>query len=171
MWTGRNLLIRAESEIPDGCEAMDCSKSLTPEVRIEPFGETIEDHLGVDETMEMKCQELSWWRFQCSAFGYWGRQGDYREEWNCRNLRVAMDSRQGIRGPCLLKEVAGWTTVVAAGLHFSGEGLMGRWLTRRIRGRDCIPREMKPFGCPWHGVYSGRTDLRSGQCYKAEKCH
>ena len=40
-----------------------------------------------------------------------------REEWNCRNLTVAMDSRQDIRGPCLVKEVAGWTTAVAAGLH------------------------------------------------------
>ena len=114
-----------ESEILDGCEAMDCSKSLTPEVRIEPFDGTIEDHPGVDEAVKMICQVFSWWRFQCSVLGYWGRQGDYREEWNYRNLRVAMDSRQGIRGPCFVKEVAGWTTAVAAGLHFSGEGLLG----------------------------------------------
>ena len=158
-----------ESEILDGCEAMDCSKSLTPEVRIEPFGGTIEDHPWVDEAVKMICQVLSWWRFQCSVLGYWGRQGDYREEWNYRNLRVAMDSRQGMRGPCLVKEVAGWTTAVAAGLHFSGEGLLGRWLTRRSRGRDCIPRvKMKPFGCTWQGVCSGRTDLRRGQCYNPE---
>ena len=137
-----------ENEVLDGCEAMDCSMSLTPEVRIEPFSGTIEDHPGVDEAMEMICQELIWWRFQCSVLGYWGRQGDYRVEWNCRNLRVAIDSRKGIRGPCLVKEVAGWTTAAAARLHFSGEGLSGRWLTRRSRGRDCIPRvKMKPFGC------------------------
>ena len=67
-----------ESEIIDDCEAMDCSKSLTPEVQIEPFGGTIEDHLGVDEAMEMICQELSWWRFQCSVLGYWERLGHYR---------------------------------------------------------------------------------------------
>ena len=158
-----------ENEILDGCEAMDCSKSLTPEVRIEPFSGTIEDHPGVDEAVKMICQVLSWWRFQCSVLGYWGRQGDYRVEWNCRNLRVAIDSRKGIRGPCLVKEVAGWTTAVAARLHFSGEGLSGRWLTRRSRGRDCIPRvKMKPFGCTWQGVCSGRTDLRRGQCYNPE---
>ena len=158
-----------ESEILDGCEAMDCSKSLTPEVRIEPFSRTIEDHPGVDEAVKMICQVLSWWRFQCSVLGYWGRQGDYRVEWNCRNLRVAIDSRKGIRGPCLVKEVAGWTTAVAARLHFSGEGLSGRWLTRRSRGRNCIPRvKMKPFGCTWQGVCSGRTDLRRGQCYNPE---
>ena len=158
-----------ESEILDGCEAMDCSKSLTTEVRIEPFSGTIEDHPGVDEAVKMICQVLSWWRFKCSVIGYWGRQGDYRVEWNCRNLRVAIDSRKGIRGPCLVKEVAGWTTAVAARLHFSGEGLSGRWLTRRSRGRDCIPRvKMKPFGCTWQGVCSGRTDLRRGQCYNPE---
>ena len=56
-----------ENEVLDGCEAMDCSKSLTSEVRIEPFDGTIEDHPGVDEAMEMICQVLSWWRFQCSA--------------------------------------------------------------------------------------------------------
>ena len=157
-----------ESEILDGCEAMDCSKSLTLD-RIELFDGTREDHPGVDEAVKMICQVLSWWRFKCSVIGYWGRQGDYREEWNCRNLRVAMDSRQGIRGPCLVKEVAGWTTAVAARLHFSGEGLSGRWLTRRSRGRDCIPRvKMKPFGCTWQGVCSGRTDLRRGQCYNPE---
>ena len=158
-----------ENEILDGCEAMDCSKSLTPEVRIEPFSGTIEDHPGVDEAVKMICQVLSWWRLQCSVLGYWGRQGDYRVEWNCRNLRVAIDSRKGIRGPCLVKEVAGWTTAVAARLHFSGESLSGRWLTRRSRGRDCIPRvKMKPFGCTWQGVCSGRTDLRRGQCYNPE---
>ena len=58
-----------ESENLDGCEAMDCSKSLTPEVRIEPFGGTVEDHPGVDEAMEMISQVLSWWRFQCSILG------------------------------------------------------------------------------------------------------
>ena len=156
-----------ENEVLD--EAMDCSMSLTSEVRIEPFDGTVEDHPGVDEAVKMICQVLSWWRFKCSVTGYWGRQGDYREEWNCRNLRVAIDSRQGIRGPCLVKEVAGWTTAVAARLHFSGEGLLGRWLTRRSRGRDCIPRvKMKPFGCTWQGVCSGRTDLRRGQCYNPE---
>ena len=72
-----------ESEILDEREAMDCSKSLTPEVRIEPFSGTIEDHPGVDEAVKMICQVLSWWRFQCSVLGYWGRQGDYRVEWNC----------------------------------------------------------------------------------------
>ena len=158
-----------ENEILDGCEAMDCSMSLTSEVRIEPFDGTVEDHPGVDEAVKMIYQVLSWWRFQCSVLGYWGRQGDYRVEWNCRNLRVAIDSRKGIRGPCLVKEVAGWTTAVAARLHFSGEGLSGRWLTRRSRGRDCIPRvKMKPFGCTWQGVCSGRTDLRRGQCYNPE---
>ena len=158
-----------ESEVLDGCEAMDCSMSLTSEVQIEPFYGTVEDHPGVDEAVKMICQVLSWWRFQCSVLGYWGRQGDYRVEWNCRNLRVAIDSRKGIRGPCLVKEVAGWTTAVAARLHFSGEGLSGRWLTRRSRGRDCIPRvKMKPFGCTWQGVCSGRTDLRRGQCYNPE---
>ena len=158
-----------ESEVLDGCEAMDCSMSLTSEVRIEPFYGTVEDHPGVDEAVKMISQVLSWWRFKCSVIGYWGRQGDYREEWNCRNLRVAIDSRQGIRGPCLVKEVAGWTIAVAARLHFSGEGLLGRWLTRRSRGRDCIPRvKMKPFGCTWQGVCSGRTDLRRGQCYNPE---
>ena len=158
-----------ESEVLDGCEAMDCSMSLTSEVRIEPFYGTVEDYPGVDEAMEMICQELSWWRFQCSDLGYWERQGDYREEWNCLHPRVAKDSRQDIRGPCLVKEVAGWTTAVAAGLHFSGEGLFGRWLTQRSRGRDSIPRlKMKPCGCPWQGVCSGRTDLRRGQCYNPE---
>ena len=158
-----------ENEILDGCEAMDCSMSLTSEVRIEPFDGTVEDHPGVDEAVKMIYQVLSWWRFQCSVLGYWGRQGDYRVEWNCRNLRVAIDSWKGIRGPCLVKEVAGWTTAVAARLHFSGEGLSGRWLTRRRRGRDCIARvKMKPFGCTWQGVCSGRTDLRRGQCYNPE---
>ena len=56
-----------ESEILDGREAMDCSKSLMPEVRIEPFGGTMEDHPGVDEAVKMICQVLSWWRFQCSV--------------------------------------------------------------------------------------------------------
>ena len=59
---------------------------VADEVRIEPFSGTIEDHPGVDEAVKMICQVLSWWRFKCSVLGYWGRQGDYRVEWNCRNL-------------------------------------------------------------------------------------
>ena len=158
-----------ESELLDGCEAMDCSKSLTPEVRIEPFSGTIEDHPGVDEAMKMICQELSWWRFHCSVLGYWGGRVTIEKNGIAEISEFSMDSRQGIRGPCLVKEVAGWTTSFAAGLHFTGEGLFGRWLTRRSRGRDCIPRvKMKPFGCPWQGVCSGRTDLRRGQCYNPE---
>ena len=65
--------METESEILDGCEAMDCSKSLMPEVRIKPFGGTIEDHPGVDEAVKMLYQVLSWWRFQCSVLGYWVR--------------------------------------------------------------------------------------------------
>ena len=144
-----------ESEILDGGEAVDHPKSLIPEVRIEPFGWTIGDHPGVDEAMEMICQGLSWWRIQCSALGYWERQGDYREEWNCRNVRVATDSRQGIRGPCLVKEVAGWTTTIAGGLRFSGECLLRRRLTQKNRYSDYVPRvKMKPFACPWQRVCS-----------------
>ena len=51
-----------------------------------------------------------------------------------------MDSGQSICGPCLMKEVMGWTTAIAGGLYFSSERLLGRWLTRRNRRRDCVPR-------------------------------
>ena len=83
---------------------------------------------------------------------------NYREEWNCRNLRVEMNSRQGIHGPYLVKEVAGWTTAAAAGLHFSGEGQLGRWLTRR--SRDCI-REVETVFPEWRWNHSVLHMVRS----------
>ena len=110
-----------ESKILDSYEPVDHSKSLIAEVLIEPFGGTIGDHSGVDEAMEMICQGLCWWRFQCSTLGHWEwraklfKTGVGKTQWRCQCFGVSMDSRQGIRGPCLMKEVMGWTTTIGGG--------------------------------------------------------